>query len=64
FIATSASFSNSVAAATFVARLTGLEPASVTTLTGNKRAFEPAAEGPPELAIALAAAPLSVLQSS
>jgi hypothetical protein len=64
FIATSASFSNSVAAATFVARLTGLEPASVTTLTGNKRPFEPAAEGSLKLAVALAAVPLSVLQSS
>lgn len=64
FIATSASFSNGVAAATFVARLTGLEPSSITTLTGNKRAFEPAAEGPPELAAALAAVQLSELQSS
>jgi ATP-dependent helicase YprA (DUF1998 family) len=64
FIATSASFSNSVAAATFVARLTGLEPTSITTLTGNKRAFEPAAEGSPELAAALAGSPLNELQSS
>jgi hypothetical protein len=64
FIATSASFSNSVAAATFVARLTGLEPGAITTLTGSKRAFEPAGEGSPELAAGLAAVPLGALQSS
>jgi ATP-dependent helicase YprA (DUF1998 family) len=64
FIATSASFSNSVSAAAFAARLTGLESASITTLTGKKRAFEPAAEGSPEIAAALAAVPLSALQSS
>lgn len=64
FIATSASFSNSDAAATFVARLTGLEPSAITTLTGDKRAFEPAAEGSVDLARALAAVPLNMLQSS
>lgn len=64
FIATSASFSNSSAAAKFVARLTGLEPDAITTLTGDKRAFEPSAEGSSDLAGALAAVPLNMLQSS
>ena len=45
FIATSASFSNADAAATFVAGLTGLDPAAITTSSGTKRAFEPAANG-------------------
>ncbi|CAN7216594.1 DEAD/DEAH box helicase [Mesorhizobium sp. LjNodule214] len=64
FIATSASFSNAEAAKVFVARLTGLEPEFVTTLTGEKRAFEPAGGGPPDLASAFAAVPLTALQSS
>ena len=64
FIATSASFSNSDAAAKFVAGLTGLAPTSITTLTGDKRAFEPAAPGNGSLASAFAAVPLNALQSS
>ena len=64
FIATSASFSNGEAAAKFVARLTSLEPEAITTLTGSKRAFEPAAPGPNSLAKAFAAVPLNSLQSS
>ncbi len=63
FIATSASFSNGPAAASFVARLTGLKSGAITTLTGSKRAFVPAAEGPADLAAALAAVPLGALQS-
>ena len=64
FIATSASFSNAEAAANFVAGLTSLEPEAITTLTGDKRAFEPAAPGPNSLARAFAAVPLNMLQSS
>jgi ATP-dependent helicase YprA (DUF1998 family) len=64
FIATSASFSNSAAAATFVAGLTSLEPSAITTITGDKRAFEPAAEGSVDLASALASVPLNMLHSS
>ena len=64
FIATSASFSNADAAATFVAGLTGLDPAAVTTLSGAKRAFEPAGAGESTLAEGLAALPLAALQSS
>lgn len=64
FIATSASFSNSDAAADFVARLTGLKPSAITTLTGEKRAFEPAADGDGGLASALASVELNLLQSS
>jgi ATP-dependent helicase YprA (DUF1998 family) len=63
-IATSASFSNPDAAKSFVAGLTGLAPQAITTLTGEKRAFEPAGEGSVELADALAAMPLGALQSS
>ncbi len=64
FIATSASFSNSSAAAKFVARLTSLEPAAITTLTGEKRAFGPAGDGSADLASSLESVPLNVLQSS
>lgn len=64
FIATSASFSNGEAAAKFVARLTSLECEAITTLTGNKLAFSPAAPAPKSLASAFAAAPLNTLQSS
>jgi ATP-dependent helicase YprA (DUF1998 family) len=64
FIATSASFSNGEAAAKFVAGLTSLEPKAITTLTGSKRAFEPAAPGSNSLAAAFAAVPLNSLQSS
>lgn len=64
FIATSASFSNGEAAAQFVARLTSLESEAITTLTGDKRAFEPAAPGTKCLASAFAAVPLNALRSS
>lgn len=64
FIATSASFSNSSAAATFVSRLTGLETSAITTLTGNKRAFEPSGEGPVDVADAFSNVPLGMLQSA
>ena len=64
FIATSASFSNGEAAAKFVARLTSLDPTAITTLTGEKRPFEPAAPGANGLASAFAAVPLNTLQSS
>jgi hypothetical protein len=64
FIATSASFSNPEAAKTFVARLTGIEAQAITTLVGEKRAFEPAAGGSADLASALATVPLGALQSS
>ena len=64
FIATSASFSNGEAAAKFVARLTSLEPGAITTLTGDKLAFAPAAAAPDGLANAFAAVPLNTLQSS
>jgi hypothetical protein len=64
FIATSASFSNAQAAKLFVAGLSGLDKEAITTLTGKKRAFEPAAEGSTDLAQALAAVPLAELHSS
>ncbi|WJI73785.1 MULTISPECIES: DEAD/DEAH box helicase [unclassified Mesorhizobium] len=64
FIATSASFTNPEAAKVFVAKLTGLTPASVTTLVGEKRAVTPAGPGPADLANAFAAVPLKALQSS
>ncbi|MEA2906275.1 MAG: hypothetical protein QOI12_3662 [Alphaproteobacteria bacterium] len=64
FIATSASFSNTDAAATFVAGLTGLDPAAITILSGTKRAFEPAAPGDLTLAKGLATVPLAAFQSS
>ena len=60
-IATSASFADGAAASTFIARLTGLEAKSITALAGTKRAFEPAAEGPPELACALSSVNLNAL---
>lgn len=64
FIATSASFSNGDSAADFVAGLTGLDASSVTVLPGSKRDFQPAGPGDLTLAKALAAVPLSALQSS
>lgn len=64
FIATSASFSNAEAAKVFVAGLSGIEKEAITTLTGRKRAFDPAGEGSTELAEALAAVPLAELHSS
>ncbi len=64
FIATSASFSNSIAASTFVGRLTGLEASAITTLTGRKLAFEPASGGEGEIAKAFSEVPLGLLQSS
>lgn len=63
-IATSASFSNPDAAKVFVSGLTGLSERALTTLTGEKRAFSPAAAGTVDLASALASVPLSALQSS
>ncbi|TPK87367.1 DEAD/DEAH box helicase [Mesorhizobium sp. B2-4-17] len=63
-IATSASFSNAEAAKIFVAGLTGIETHAITTLVGEKRAFEPAAGGSVDLAAAFAAVPLGALQSS
>lgn len=47
FTATSASFSNPGAAAVFIGALTGIHATAVTTLTGNKRALEPAGPGRP-----------------
>uniref|UniRef100_Q07PM3 DEAD/DEAH box helicase domain protein n=1 Tax=Rhodopseudomonas palustris (strain BisA53) TaxID=316055 RepID=Q07PM3_RHOP5 len=64
FIATSASFSNADSAREFVSGLSGLDPAAITTLTGEKRAFEPAGQGSADVAEALAAVPLAELQSS
>lgn len=64
FIATSASFSNAESAKEFVAGLSGLEKSAITTLTGTKRAFEPAGPGPIELVEALASVPLTELNSS
>ena len=63
-IATSASFSDADAAKSFVAGLTGLATQAITALTGEKRAFEPAAEGTADIASAFAAVPLAALQSS
>jgi hypothetical protein len=63
-IATSASFSDGESAAVFVAGLSGLDKGRIQTLRGDKRAFEPAGEGPVALAAALAAIPLNALQSS
>jgi hypothetical protein len=64
FIATSASFSNAESAKEFVAGLSGLAKSAITTLIGNKRAFEPAGEGPIDLADVLASVPLAELNSS
>lgn len=64
FIATSASFSDGESAAKFVAGLSGLDKDRIQTLQGDKRAFEPAGEGPAVFAAALAAVPLNALQSS
>lgn len=64
FIATSASFSNQQAAETFVAGLTGLDAAAITSISGNKRAFGPSGAGTTALARRLAAVPLTALQSS
>jgi hypothetical protein len=64
FIATSASFSNAESAKEFVAGLSGLDKSAITTLTGRKRAFAPAGEGPIELAEVLASVPLAKLNSS
>ncbi|MGE0677728.1 DEAD/DEAH box helicase [Pseudolabrys sp.] len=64
FIATSASFSNAESAKEFVAGLSGLDKSAITTLTGTKRTFEPAGEGPVDLAEALASVPLLQLNSS
>ncbi|WP_448040525.1 DEAD/DEAH box helicase [Bradyrhizobium liaoningense] len=64
FIATSASFSDAEAAKRFVAGLSGLTPDAVRTLSGEKRAFNPAAGGPAELAAAFAAVPLTELNSA
>lgn len=64
FIATSASFSDAEAAKAFVAGLSGLDSQAISTLTGDKRAFNPAGEGATELAEALAAVPLAELHSS
>jgi hypothetical protein len=63
-IATSASFSNAAAAKEFVGGLSGFDKNAITTLTGKKRAFEPAGQGPIELAEALASVPLAELNSS
>lgn len=64
FISTSASFSNADAAGEFVAGLSGLDKSSIQTLTGKKRAFEPAGEGAIDLAEAFASVPLTELSSS
>ena len=64
FIATSASFSNAEAAKEFVAGLSGLDKNAIVTLTGKKRVFEPAGEGPAALVEALASVPLTQLNSS
>jgi ATP-dependent helicase YprA (DUF1998 family) len=64
FIATSASFSDAEAAKRFVAGLSGLTPAAIKTLTGEKRAFEPAGVGNADLAAAFAAVPLGELHSA
>ena len=64
FIATSASFSNAESAKAFVAGLSGLDKSAITTLTGTKRAFEPAGEGSIDLAEALASVRLAELNSS
>lgn len=64
FISTSASFSNADAAKEFVAGLSGLDKNAIQTLTGKKRAFEPAGEGAIDLAEALASVPLAELNSS
>ena len=63
-IATSASFSDADAAKSFVSGLTGLTAQAITALTGEKRAFEPAAEGTADIASAFATVPLAALQSS
>ncbi len=64
FIATSASFSDAEAAKGFVGGLVGIGAERITTLTGEKRAFEPAGVGPTDLANALAAVPLACLLSA
>lgn len=64
FISTSASFSNPNVAREFVAGLSGLEPTAIKTLTGKKRAFAPAGQGPADLASAFANVPLAALHSS
>src|SRR5205807_1847517 len=48
----------------FVAGLAGIDESAITTLTGNRRAFEPAGEGSIGLARALASVPLAELNSS
>lgn len=64
FIATSASFSDAEAAKRFVARLSGLMPGAIKTLSGEKRVFEPADGGSAGLAAAFAAVPLAELNSA
>lgn len=64
FIVTSASFSNPDSARDFVAGLTGLEPADVSVIVGEKKSFSPAGPGSEELARVLSTVPLADLQNA